>query len=101
MTSCLVLVPSAAAVSSLESDLEGAGIHVLGAVQRGNLVQDAVRLGPDVLVCHELSPDDAFFDAIQLMQAAAPRPVLLFTNDPDAHKLARALDVGIHAYVVN
>ncbi len=101
MTSCLVLAPFAPSVPSLESDLEGAGIHVLGAVQRNNLVQDAVRLAPDVLVCHELTPDDAFFDAIALMQATAPRPVLLFTNDPDADKLARALDVGIQGYVVN
>jgi AmiR/NasT family two-component response regulator len=101
MTSCLLLDPSAPAVPGLQSDLEGAGIHVLGAVQRGNLVRDAVQLGPDVLICHELSPDDGFFDAIALMQATAPRPVLLFTNDPDADKLTRALDVGIHAYVVN
>lgn len=101
MTSCLVLAPSAPAVPSLESDLEGAGIHVLGAVQRSNLVQDAVRLAPDVLVCHELAPDDAFFDTIALMQATAPRPVLLFTNDPDADKLARALDVGVQGYIVN
>jgi len=60
-----------------------------------------VRLAPDVLVCHELAPDDAFFDAIALMQATAPRPVLLFTNDPDADKLARALDVGVQGYIVN
>lgn len=101
MTSCLLLDPFAPAVSGIQNDLEGAGIHVLGAVQRGNLVRDAVQLGPDVLVCHELSPDDGFFDTMALMQATAPRPVLLFTNDPDADKLSRGLDVGVHAYVVN
>jgi len=101
MTSCLVLAGSGPALPSLESDLEGAGIHVIGAVQRGNLVREAARLGADLVVCHESTVDDGLFDTIALLQASAPRPVLLFTPDPDVDKMARALEVGIHCYVVN
>jgi len=101
MISCLVLTPSTPDAPALASDLEAAGIHVLGAVERGKLVQDAVRLAPDVVVAHDASPDVALFDAVALLQATSPRPLMLFTADPDAEKMARALDCGVHVYVVN
>ena len=101
MTSCLVFSHAGAPPGSLQTDLEGAGIHVLGAVQRSNLVQEAIRQAPDLIVAHEQVVDEPVFDAMALLQASAPRPVLLFTNDPDADKMTRALDVGVHAYVVN
>jgi AmiR/NasT family two-component response regulator len=101
MISCLVLAGSGPAAPALDVDLEAAGIHVLGAVLRGNLVQEAVRLVPDLVVCHESTVDEGLFGAIALLQASSPRPVVLFTSDPDADKMARALEVGIHVYVVN
>lgn len=101
MTSCLMLAPSDADAPALAADLEGVGIHVFGAVQRGNLVQEAVRLAPDVVVVHEPAPDAALLEALALLQATAARPVLLFTVDADAERMARALDAGVHAYVVN
>ena len=101
MTSCLVLAASGPDFPSLETDLEGAGIHVIGAVQRGNLVREVARLSPDLVVCHESTVDAGLFELLVLLQASAPRPVLLFTADPDADKMARALEVGIHCYVVN
>jgi len=101
MTSCLVLTPSAPDAPNLAADLEAAGIHVLGAVQRGNLVQEAVRLVPDVVVAHESSPEAQFFEAAALLQSTSPRPVMLFTLDPDVDRMTRALESGIHLYVVN
>jgi AmiR/NasT family two-component response regulator len=101
MISSLVLGPSSPGEPALAADLEAAGIHVLGAVQRGKLVQEAVRLVPDVVVVHEATPDAPLFDALALLQATGPRPVILFTADPDADKMARALDCGVHVYVVN
>jgi AmiR/NasT family two-component response regulator len=101
MTSCLLLAPTPTEVPALSADLESAGIHIIGAVQRSNLVQEAVRLAPDVVICHEPSPDTGFFDTAALLLATSPRPVLLFTTDPDADKMTRGLASGIHAYVVN
>lgn len=101
MISCLVLSIDAPGAPPLAADLEAAGIHVIGAVQRGNLVQEVARLGPDVLICQQPSLDDHLFDALSLLAATAPRPVLLFTGDSDADRMTRALDAGVHAYVVN
>ncbi len=100
MTTALV-VESPAGGPDLAADLAAAGIHVLGASSRDNLVRDASRLGPDVVVCHEISPDDALFEACALLSETAPRPVIVFTNDPEAARIERAMKSGIHAYVVN
>jgi AmiR/NasT family two-component response regulator len=101
MTSCLLLTPAVTAASALVSDLEGAGIHVIGAVQRSNLVQETARLMPDVVVFHEPSLDDALLAIAGALQAAVPRPLLVFTQDSDADRMRRALDAGVNAYVVN
>lgn len=101
MKSCLLLASSGLALPGFETDLEGAGIHLIGAVQRGNLVREAARLAPDLVICHEPVVDDGLFETVALLQASAPRPVLLFTADPDVDKMARALEVGIHCYVIN
>lgn len=101
MKSCLLLATSGLALPGFETDLEEAGIHVIGAVLRGNLVQEAARLAPDLIICHEPVVDEGLFEAVALLQASAPRPVLLFTADPDVDKMARALEAGIHCYVIN
>jgi len=101
MTSCLVVASASPGAPDLQSDLETVGIHVIGAVHRGNLVQEVVRLGPGVVVFHEASPDDALFQVAAALMATSPRPLLVFTNDPDAEKMDRALRSGIHAYVVS
>ena len=101
MISCLLVPDDSSRADALAADLESAGIHVIGAVQRSNLVREAVRLAPDLVVIHEASVSDALFDCAALLLATAPRPVIVFTGDPDVDKMARALEVGIHAYEVN
>jgi AmiR/NasT family two-component response regulator len=101
MTSCLVVESHSPGAPALASDLESVGIHIIGAAQRSNLVQEAVRLAPDVVVFHESSVSDALFDSAALLLATAPRPLVVFTNDPDVDKMRRALQAGIHAYEVN
>ena len=101
MISCLLVESASAGGPALASDLESVGIHVIGAVQRGNLVQEALRLVPDVVLAHEASVGDALFEAAALLLATAPRPLVVFTNDPDVDKMSRALQAGIHAYEVN
>jgi AmiR/NasT family two-component response regulator len=101
MISCLVLTPSSPGAPALASDLEGVGIHAIGAAQRSNLVQEAARLGPDVVIVHESTVDDALIAIIAALQLTSPRPLLLFTNDADAEKMKRALEAGVHAYGFN
>ncbi len=101
MTSALVVEGTASGPVDLASDLRAAGIHVFGAVARDSLVRETARLAPDLVVCHEAVPDDALFDAFKLLAVGEPRPVIVFTQDPDAARIERAIASGIHAYVVN
>jgi AmiR/NasT family two-component response regulator len=101
MTSALVLDGASPGAPELAADLAAVGIHVLGAASRSNLVHEAIRLAPDLVVGHALSPDAALFEACALLASTAPRPVVVFTSDPDATKIEQALRSGIHAYVVN
>lgn len=88
------------ALPALAADLQAAGFHVLGATEQRSLVQDAIRLAPDLLVCHDKHPDAPLLQALAALQAHAPRAVLLFTDDPDAQAMEQALAAGVHGYVV-
>lgn len=101
MITCLVVQSASPVAGALTADLESVGIHVIGAVQRSTLVQEVVRLAPDVVLWHEASVGDEVFASTTLLQATSPRPVVVFTSDPDVDKMARALESGIHAYEVN
>ena len=105
MTSALVHLngpTGPAGANPLAADLEAAGIQVLGVVhERSKLVQEVLRRAPDVLVCHDALPDEALFKLLQVVSDTAPCPVMMFTSDNDAEKITRAIEVGVHAYVVN
>jgi AmiR/NasT family two-component response regulator len=102
MKSVLVLDAAASpGAPDLAADLAAVGIHVLGAASCSDLVHEAIRLEPDLVVGHALSTDDALFAACTQLAATAPRAVAIFTSDPDATKIERSLRAGIHAYVVN
>lgn len=100
MTTAVICAPAGAASPPLARDLGAAGVHVLGAVARNNLVQETVASGADVLVVHQAVPDAALFDALARLQAQAPRPVLMFTDSAAEADLGRALAAGVAAYVV-
>jgi len=85
----------------LLGDLEGAGIPVLGAVEHGLLVHEALRLAPDVVVAHAARIETSFTDSAARLAATAPVAFVLFTADADVETMERALASGIHAYVVN
>lgn len=101
MKTALVIEGAPPGATELSADLAAVGIRVLGASARNNLVRDAIRLAPDVIVGHTASVDDALFEACTQLAATAPCAVAMFTNDPDAAKIERALRAGMHAYVVN
>ena len=100
MTSALVVEGSPPGVVDLVADLAAAGIHVLGAVARDPGARGGAA-APDVVVCHEVSPDDALFDAFALLAETAPRPVVRLHPRPRRGKIERAMACGIHGYVVN
>lgn len=101
MTSAFVVTSGGTGAPSLGDDLKAVGIDVLGAAEIGAMVQEAVRVGSDLVVCYETHPGDALFEGTSALRTISPRPVVVFTTDPDAEKIERATASGIHAYVIN
>ena len=102
MTSALVFLNGSGAASSLAADLEAAGIAVLAVVDTlAQLLPQAVRHAPDVVIFEDAWPGDALFKATRAIGETTPRPVLVFTSDVDAERIARAIESGVHVYVVN
>ena len=102
MTSVLLCVGAAATTRLEASDLTGAGLNLLHVTcDCSNLVQSVVRHLPDVVICVQDTPDEAFFGVIQALNDGAPRPVLVFTASEDAGQIVRATASGVHALVIN
>ena len=101
MISAFVVSSSAVDDPSLRLDLDAVGITVLGESDSRSLVQEVIRSAPDVVICYEKHPSEAFFESTATLSTSAPRPVVVFTSDPDADKIERAMRDGIHAYIIN
>ncbi len=101
MTSALLILNGPAGPHPLAADLEAVGIEVMGSVQGcSKLVQEVLRQQPDVVICDSPVPGEELFKALQIVGETSPRPLIVFTSDADAGKIARATEAGIHAYVV-
>lgn len=100
MTSVLVAQDPAPGSPVLADDLAAAGFHVLGASACDNLVRDALRSNPDVLVCWQPRPAEPFFTALATVQANAPLPVVVFTADPEVEAMEKALEAGVQCWEV-
>ena len=101
MTSAFVVSSGGAGAPSLRADLETVGIDVVGVAEVDTMVPDVIRGAADLVVCYETHPGDALFAGTAAIRNAAPRPVVVFTSDPDAEKIERATSSGIHCYVIN
>jgi two-component system, response regulator PdtaR len=102
MTSALVNFQLSPTAPPLLADLESVGIEVIANTQDcSKLVQDVLQCAPDLIVCFDPLPSESLFRAIELLGETSPRPVLLFTTDGNADHIARAMQAGVHAYVVN
>ena len=101
MTSAFVISSGGIGSPPLQSDLETVGFDVLGCAAVETMVQDVIRGAPDLVVCYDNHPGDALFAGTAAIRNVSPRPVVVFTNDPDAEKIERATGSGIHAYIVN
>jgi two-component system, response regulator PdtaR len=102
MTSALLNFQLSATTPPLVADLENVGIEVIANTQDcSKLVQDVLQSAPDLIVCFEPLPGETLFRAIELLGETSPRPVIVFTTDGSADHIARAMQAGVHAYVVN
>ncbi len=101
VTSALVSSSDGPDAPPLLRDLSAVGIQPLPMVHCTNMVQTVIKDAPDLVVMFDSAPDSGLFEGTAAIEATAPRPVIVFTTDPDADKIALATRSGVHAYVVN
>ena len=97
----MIVLGGALKPPSLADDLKAAGIivHELG---RGlNFVQFFLAHAPDMIIMHQHTPDAEMFEKAADVAQLSPCPVIVFTPDPDADNIARAMAAGVHAYIIN
>ena len=101
MTSAFIVSSGDIGARPLPSDLEAVGFTILGIAEVSTMVEAVVRASPDLVVCYETHPGDALFAGTAALRNVSPRPVVVFTTDPDAEKIERAIGSGIHVYIIN
>lgn len=102
MTTVLLCSARQATAPTLAADALAAGLEVCATVEDCNkLVQAVVLHAPDVVVCDVPMPTAAWFQALQRVAQAVPCPLIVFTHDTDAGRMQKAVDIGVHVYVVH
>jgi AmiR/NasT family two-component response regulator len=100
VTSVLLLSTPDPGAPALAADFAAAGFEVRGEGDCAHLVRETLRAQPDVLVCWAPRPTPELLHSVTTLQAQQPVPVVVFTNDSDVEALQRALEAGVHAWVV-
>ncbi|MEY2874674.1 MAG: hypothetical protein RLZZ373_2045 [Pseudomonadota bacterium] len=101
MINLLAIAPALPDAPTLVTDLESNGLQVCARATCAQMVREAVRHAPDLIVVWEPHPDEALFEAVRLLESAVPTPVLVFTSDVRAETMEAALAVGIDGWIVN
>jgi AmiR/NasT family two-component response regulator len=100
VTSVLLLKTPDPGAPALANDFAAAGFQVQAEGDCAHLVRETLRAGPDVLVCWMPRPTSDLLDAVATLQAQQAVPVLCFTQDSAVEWMQRALEAGVHAWVV-
>lgn len=88
-------------ITMLDSELTQLGATVVGVLDSAmHLVERAVQLQPDVIIIAAESPTRDTLEHLAMMTQSTPRPIVLFTDDPNRERMQRALKAGVSSYVV-
>ena len=99
--SVMLLAESQQAADNLASDLGNLGVHVRDAVGVCEPTwRQRCQTNNDPLLICALRPSPGLFDGLEKINATRPRPVVMFTDDPDRSAMNQAIRVGVSAYVV-
>lgn len=87
---------------SVEASLVEVGCQVVGFASSTDDLLQRVRLDdPEVVIIDLESPGRDILESLKSMQSAAPRPIVMFTQDDDGETITRATRAGVSAYVVD
>lgn len=85
----------------IRDELARQGHLVVGVVDAALLIHDTVsRLQPDVVIVDSESPSRDTLEHLAAVNAASPRPVVVFAEDDDSATMHEALRAGVSAYVI-
>lgn len=85
----------------LRDELSRLGCDVLAVLDAAvELAASVGQLDPDMVIIGADSPSRDTLEHIAVMSQAAPRPIVLFTDDPDRSRMQRAIRAGVSSYVV-
>jgi response regulator NasT len=85
----------------LYQELARLGCTVLGVVDSPvELSRHVAELQPDLIIIGADSPSRDTLEGIAVTSEVTPRPIVLFTDDPDRGRMQRALLAGVSSYVV-
>ncbi len=91
-------VAGVTASNALVDELLVLGCRLLGRCNVPQLVHEAASLAPEMIVCALPVIDEGLLGALTELQADAPLPVLLITEDSRSETLLRALDAGVQGW---
>ena len=90
--------PERAAV--LVANLERGGCEVVGhMVGSTDLVNEIIRLTPDIIIVDLASPDRDTIEQMGTIALEQPKPILMFCDDAEPDLVRRAIRSGVSAYV--
>ncbi len=99
-TSVLLLQSADPGAPDLRADLTAAGFTLAGTGDCTHLVREALRTQPDVVVCWSPQGDEALLKAVETLQREQSFALVVFTRDSDVDLMQRALEAGVHVWVV-
>ncbi len=97
----MILLGGALTPPPLADDLRAAGLTVLDGGDSPDFVQKVLANAPDLIILHQDTPDTRLFENAAAVARLAPRPIIVFTLDPDADNIVRAITAGVNAYVID
>lgn len=87
--------------AALRSGLRESGYVIVAALPADRCLAERIAgLQPDLIVIDSASDARAALEPIAAATRAAPRPVVLFTDDPAPASMDAALAAGVSAYIV-
>ncbi|GGP19883.1 ANTAR domain-containing response regulator [Silvimonas iriomotensis] len=102
MLRILLVTDTAKPIGELRETLLQQGYDVLTDVASSTALLGSVeRQRPDVVIIDTESPSRDTLEQLSVMNALAPRPVVMFTHDSDQQLIRAAVGAGVTTYVVD
>jgi response regulator NasT len=102
MTRVLLVNDTPLHLEKLRASLLADGHEIVAEIHAAIELPAAVeRLRPDIIIVDAESPSRDSLEQLSALNAAAPRPIVMFTEERDREIMRAAVKAGVTAYVVD